>query len=85
MTNRKALDGKPYAGNPHVRFDEGEVASAAKPRRGSLLYKKSLAEAIKGMQVRNWEVREHSNGRRVVYVRFEEKRPALTVDVKEAK
>ena len=35
-----ALSGKPYAGNPHVRFDEGEVASA-KPRRGSLLYKTS--------------------------------------------
>ena len=32
-----SLNGKPYAGNPHVRFDEGEVASA-KPRRGSLLY-----------------------------------------------
>ena len=32
-------DGKPYAGNPHVRFDEGEVASATTPRRGSLLYK----------------------------------------------
>ena len=46
--------------------------------------KKSLQEAIKGMQVRNWEVREHSNGRRVVYVRFEEKRPSLTVDVKES-
>ena len=26
MTTGKALDGKPYAGNPHVRFDEGEVA-----------------------------------------------------------
>ena len=38
MTNA-ALRGKPYAGNPHVRFDEGEVASAATPRRGSLLYK----------------------------------------------
>ena len=47
--------------------------------------KKSLQEAIKGMQVRNWEVREHSNGRRVVYVRFEEKRPSLTVDVKESR
>ena len=35
----KALNGKPYAGNPHVRFDEGEVAPAATPRRGSLLYK----------------------------------------------
>ena len=26
MTTEKALNGKPYAGNPHVRFDEGEVA-----------------------------------------------------------
>ena len=34
-----ALSGKPYAGNPHVRFDEGEVASVATPRRGSLLYR----------------------------------------------
>ena len=39
MTNA-ALRGKPDAGNPHVRFDEGEVAPAATPRRGSLLYKK---------------------------------------------
>ena len=48
MTTGKALNGKPYAGNPHVapsqryggtsRFDEGEVAPAATPRRGSLLY-----------------------------------------------
>ena len=36
MTNA-ILRGKPDAGNPHVRFDEGEVASV-KPRRGSLLY-----------------------------------------------
>ena len=40
MTKREALNGKPYAGNPHVRFDEGEVALAATPRRGSLLYRK---------------------------------------------
>ena len=33
MTTGNALNGKPYAGNPHVRFDEGEVASAATPRR----------------------------------------------------
>ena len=39
MATGKALDGKPYAGNPHVRFDEGEVAPAATLRRGSLLYK----------------------------------------------
>ena len=29
MATGKVLDGEPYAGNPHVRFDEGEVASAA--------------------------------------------------------
>lgn len=40
MTNA-ILRGKPDAGNPHVRFDEGEVAPA-KPRRGSLLYKKLM-------------------------------------------
>ena len=40
MTN-SALDGKPYAGNPHVRIDEGDGASA-KPRRSSLLYKRIL-------------------------------------------
>ena len=43
MTTGKALDGKPYAGNPHVRFDEGKVAPAAKPRRGSLLYNKLIS------------------------------------------
>ena len=40
MTKREALNGKPYAGTPHVRFDEGEVASTATSRRGSLLYTK---------------------------------------------
>ena len=38
MTTGKALNGKPYAGNPHVRFDEG----AGAPRhsgRSALLYK----------------------------------------------
>ena len=46
MTNA-ILRGKPDAGNPHVRFDEGEVASA-KPRRGSLLYNipKTVAFAL---------------------------------------
>ena len=39
MTTFKEFNGKPYAGIPHVRFDEGEVASATTPRRGSLLYK----------------------------------------------
>ena len=36
MATRKALDGKPYAENPHVWFDEGDVAPATTPRRGSL-------------------------------------------------
>ena len=39
------LRGKPYAGNPHVRFDEGEVASA-KPRRRSLLYNWTMKLAL---------------------------------------
>ena len=47
--------------------------------------KRSLADAIKGMQVDNWEVREHSNGRRNVYVRFKMKEPEITLSVKEAK
>ena len=47
MTNA-ILRGKPDAGNPHIRFDEGEVASA-KPRRGLLLSKKlSLGLALAG-------------------------------------
>ena len=45
--------------------------------------KKKLAEAIKGMQVESWEVREHSSGKRKVYVRFVPKKTAVTVDVKE--
>jgi len=46
MATGKALVGKPYAGNPHVRFDGGEVAPAAKPRRGSLLYRCSVLPAL---------------------------------------
>jgi len=37
VTEKDALNGKPYAGNPHVRFDEGEVASTTTPRRGCSL------------------------------------------------
>ena len=44
-TKTAVLNGKPDAGNPHVRFDEGEVASA-KPRRGSLLYKAQLIASV---------------------------------------
>ena len=45
-----ALSGKPYAGNPHVRFDEGEVASA-KPRRGSLLYKRLIVVLVASVAI----------------------------------
>jgi len=47
MTNA-TLRGKPDAGNPHVRFDEGEVAST-KPRRGSLLYKSCFLVSVFGL------------------------------------
>ena len=49
MTTGKALNGKPYAGNPHVRFDGGEVASAATPRRGSLLYNRMMKITAAGL------------------------------------
>ena len=42
MTNT-TLREKPYAGNPHVRFDEGAVVPAATPRRGSLLYQRTAS------------------------------------------
>ena len=45
-TKTAVLNGKPDAGNPHVRFDEGEVASA-KPRRGSLLYKNQASRVVR--------------------------------------
>jgi hypothetical protein len=51
MTKGKALNGKPDAGNPHVRFDEGEVVSAATPRRGSLLYIKIIQGDITTLAV----------------------------------
>lgn len=45
MATGKALDGKSYAGNPHGRFDEGDVAPTVTPRCGSLLYKKVMIAA----------------------------------------
>ena len=47
MTN-SAFDGRPYAGNPHVRFDEGDGASA-KPRHSSLLYKRTTWLLLSGV------------------------------------
>ena len=49
MKTKIVLNGKSYAGNPRVRFDEGDVASAATSRRGSLLYKHSNLVIIAGL------------------------------------
>ena len=43
MTTGKALNGMPYTGNPHVRFDDGEVVPAAVPRDGSSLCKRNTS------------------------------------------
>ena len=45
--------------------------------------KMKLQEAIKGMQVESWEAREHSSGKRKVYVRFVPRKPIETMSVKE--
>ena len=37
----KVMQGKPYAGNPHVRFDEGADAPK-RSGRSALLYKKKM-------------------------------------------
>ena len=41
--------GKPCAGNPHARFDEGAPASE-KPRRNALLHIAALQSGIKGIE-----------------------------------
>ena len=56
----------------------------SEPTKGERKMKKKLAEAIKGMQVESWEVRERSNGTRKVYVRFTQKEPVVTVDVNQS-
>ena len=53
-------------------------------QKGKQTMKKKLHEAIKGMQVESWEVRERSNGTRKVYVRFTQKEPVVTVDVNQS-
>lgn len=39
MTITAAHEGTQHAGNPHMRFDNGDVASVTTPMRGSLLYR----------------------------------------------
>ena len=40
-----------------------------------------LQEALRGMKVKNWEMRVNDSGRRVVYVRGAPKEPAITMNV----
>lgn len=40
-----------------------------------------LSNALKSMKVKSWEVRQHSSGRKVVYVRFTEIAAPTTVRV----
>ena len=41
-----------------------------------------LQDALRGMKVDNWEVRDRSNGKRSVYVRFVEDTKSITVNVR---
>ncbi len=43
--------------------------------------KTSLADALRGMRVKNWERREQSNGKIVLYVRYIEQEPIITTEV----
>ena len=47
--------------------------------------KRNLACTIRGMHIESWELREHSDGKRKVYVRFVPNEPVITVSVKKAK
>lgn len=40
-----------------------------------------LADALRGMRVKNWERREQSNGKIVLYVRYIEQEPVITTEV----
>jgi len=42
-----------------------------------------LQEALKGMKIKNWEMRIDDKGFMVMYARFTEKEPVMSVDVKE--
>ena len=56
--------GKPYAGNPHVRFEEGDPASA-EPRRKSLLHKGKMgkeSEDLRGMRESIEEMEQELKG-----------------------
>ena len=54
MATGKAFEGNPDAGNPHVRLDGENVASAATPGRGFLRCKKSLIVVAAGIAGLAW-------------------------------
>ena len=64
MTKREALNGKPYAGNPHVRSVEEKDASTT-PRRGSLLYVIGvlLVFAANASFAETWYLSKNSSGK----------------------
>lgn len=49
MAKREAFNGKPYAGNPHVRTGEGKIASST-PRCGSQLYNICFLPHVKAVR-----------------------------------
>ena len=63
--------GKPYAGNPHVRFEEG-ASESAKPSRKALLPSKDVFVVRHGT---GWAVRRPGTDR--VSKAFETKAPAF--------
>lgn len=51
MTKRESSNGMPYVGDTHVRFADGEVATAFAPKRGSLFRKSSLCKLIPALML----------------------------------
>ena len=44
---------------------------------------KKLEKTLSTMKVESWEMREHSNGKRKLYVRFIPKEKPVTINVEE--
>ena len=54
--------GKPYAGNPHVRLEEG-ASESAKPSRNALLHNKTISTVV---ELAEKELECVTGGRRIV-------------------
>ena len=65
--NNRAVQGKPYAGNPHVRFEEG-AGTPVHTRCSALLYKDADASHTQNLAKSNqttpapWTVQWHLKG-----------------------